>query len=135
MNPLNSLLIEGNVVRDVELRTVAENKKLCSFSLAVNRYTAKGDGTYSQNTSYFDVDCWDKVAQVASEQAMKGRGIRIVGRLVQETWKDKDGKNCSKVKILAEHVEFKPVTEKPAMSESTNTDPPQANAESFEIAF
>ncbi len=39
---------------------------------------------------------------------MKGRGVRIVGRLKQERWTGTDGKNYAKVKIVADHVEFKP---------------------------
>jgi single-strand DNA-binding protein len=32
----------------------------------------------------------------------------VVGRLKQNRWQDADGKNRSKVCIIAEHVEFKP---------------------------
>jgi single-strand DNA-binding protein len=33
----------------------------------------------------------------------------VVGRLKQERWNDEDGKARSKVLIVAEHVEWKPV--------------------------
>ena len=32
----------------------------------------------------------------------------MVGRLKQNRWKDTEGKNHAKVKIVAEHVDFKP---------------------------
>lgn len=135
MNQLNSVIIEGNVVRDVELRTVVGDKKLCSINIATNRYLSKPDGTFTQNTSYFDVDCWERLAEISSSQAKKGRGIRVVGRLVQDTWTDKDGKNCSKVKILAEHIEFKSMSEKPVVSESTKTVEKKQKTETFDISF
>lgn len=133
MNQLNSVIIEGNAVRDAELRTVAGDKKLCSISIATNRYLSKPDGTFTQNTSYFDVDCWEKLAEISASQIKKGRGIRVVGRLVQDTWTDKDGKNCSKIKILAEHIEFKSMSEKPATSEHSKVE--EKKQESFDISF
>ena len=42
----------------------------------------------------------------------KGRGIRVVGRLKQNRWKDDAGKSHSRVKIIAEHIEFKPFLKK-----------------------
>ena len=44
----------------------------------------------------------------------KGRGVRVVGRLKQDRWADQEGKNHDRVKIVAEHVEFKPVFNKKA---------------------
>jgi single-strand DNA-binding protein len=37
----------------------------------------------------------------------KGRGVRVVGRLRQERWTDKDGGNRERILVVAEHVEFK----------------------------
>ena len=34
--------------------------------------------------------------------------MRVVGRLKQSRWKDKDGKSQSKVFVVAEHIEYKP---------------------------
>jgi single-strand DNA-binding protein len=34
--------------------------------------------------------------------------VRVVGRLKQDRWTGTDGKPRSAVKIVAEHVEFKP---------------------------
>ena len=44
--------------------------------------------------------------------------MRVVGRLKQNRWKDNDGKNVSKVFIVAEHIEYKPKLVKPADSET-----------------
>ena len=41
---------------------------------------------------------------------MKGSGVRVVGRLKQDRWNSEDGKARSRVKIVAEHIEAKPVT-------------------------
>jgi single-strand DNA-binding protein len=62
-----------------------------------------------KEVSFFDVDAWGALAETVAEKGAKGQGVRIVGRLKQERWIDVNGKNCSKVVIVAEHVEFKPM--------------------------
>ncbi len=107
MNALNSILIEGNVVRDPVVRETPRGSMVCAFSIASNRYFRQDD-EYEQETSFIDVDSWGKLAEACSKNCTKGRGVRVVGRLKQDRWVGSDGKNYSKVKVVAEHVEFKP---------------------------
>lgn len=107
MNALNSILIEGNVVRDPVVRETPRGSVVCAFSIASNRYFRQDD-EYEQETSFIDVDSWGKLAEACGKNCTKGRGVRVVGRLKQDRWVGSDGKNYSKVKVVAEHVEFKP---------------------------
>jgi single-strand DNA-binding protein len=107
MNNLNSILIEGNLVRDPLYRATAKGTPLCTFSLASNRFY-KQDSVLEKEVSFFDVETWSKLAETCKAHGRKGRGVRIVGRLKQERWNGSDGKPHSKVAIIAEHIEFKP---------------------------
>jgi single-strand DNA-binding protein len=49
-----------------------------------------------------------KLAEQVNNLGHKGRVVRVVGRLKQERWQDRDGKAQSKVVIVAEHTEFRP---------------------------
>lgn len=111
MSNLNSVILEGNLVRDPMLKATTNGHTLCSFSVASNRYYKQNEQT-EQEVSYFDVDTWSRLAQTCGDVLKKGRGVRVVGRLKQDRWVDAVGKNQSKVKIVAEHVEFKPVAKK-----------------------
>ena len=108
MNNLNSIIIEGNLVRDPLLKTTPNGHQVCSFSVASNRFYRQNE-QLEKEVSFFDVETWAKLAQTCGEVLKKGRGVRIVGRLKQDRWEDATGKSLSKVKIVAEHVEFKPV--------------------------
>lgn len=108
MNQLNSLILEGNVVRQAELSEPASGFKVCKFPLAVNRYVKNSNGEGVEEVSYFDIETYGKMAEICEKQSTKGRGIRVVGRLKQNRWKDSDGRNQSKIFVVAEHVEFKP---------------------------
>ena len=106
MNQLNSILIEGNLVRDPEFTTTSKGTSICKFTIASNRYFKQGN-EFQQEVSYFDVVTWSDLAARCSEKLKKGKGVRVIGRLKQERWTDKDGHGKSKVCIVANHVEWR----------------------------
>jgi single-strand DNA-binding protein len=107
MNNLNSILLEGNLVRDPELSYTPKGTPVCTFSVATHRYF-KQEEEYQEETSYFDVTVWNRLAEVCGQYLTKGRGVRVVGRLKQDRWQNGEGQTRSKVHVIAEHVEFKP---------------------------
>lgn len=111
MNSLNSILMEGNLTRDPELKTTPKGTNVCTFTVASNRYYKK-DEEQQQEVSFFPVEVWAGLADTCNQYLRKGRGVRVVGRLKQDRWKDQDEKNHERFKIVAEHVEFKPLFRK-----------------------
>ena len=108
MNDLNSILIEGKLVRDVNLKTTASGTAVCTFSMVSTRYYKQDDGLQKE-ISYFDVQAWGKLAETCHQNGTKNRGVRVVGRIKQESWQDKDGNQKDKIVIVAEHIEWRPV--------------------------
>ena len=108
MNNLNSILIEGNLVRDPVLRSTPNGTPVCLFSVSTNRFFKQND-ELQKEVSYFDIESWAATAQTCGSTLTKGRGVRVVGRLKQDRWNDENGAPKSRIKIVAEHVEFKPV--------------------------
>jgi len=124
MNSLNSVLIEGNLVRDPEKKEMESGSKLCTFSVASNRYYSQ-DNEKKSEVSFFDVEVWNKTAELCLKTLSKGRGVRIVGRLKQDRWSDKEGHNHSRVRIVGENVEFKTkFDKKPSEVAQEDTDDP-----------
>jgi len=107
MNNLNSILIEGNLVRDPLLRSTPKGTQVCTMSLASNRYY-KQDTGFEKEVSFFDIETWSRLAEACYAKGKKGRGVRVVGRLKQDRWTGSDGKPHSRITIIAEHVEFRP---------------------------
>lgn len=104
MNMLNSLIIEGTVST-----LLKPTKDVYSFGIACDRYYKDVNGEDQKEVSYFDVIIYGSMAEIANKQCQVGRGVRIVGRLKQTQWTDSDGKKWSKVVVIAEHIEFKPM--------------------------
>ena len=106
-NNLNSILIEGNLVRDPMFRSTPKGTPVCTFSLASNRFFRQESGL-EREVSFFEIETWAKLAEACNNLGKKGRGVRVVGRLKQDRWTGADGKPRSKISIVAEHVEFRP---------------------------
>jgi single-strand DNA-binding protein len=124
MNNLNSIIIEGNMVRDPLLRTTPRGTAVCAFSIASHRF-CKQDSGWESEASFFDVESWSKLAESCNELGHKGRGVKVVGRLKQNRWVGSDGKPRSRISIVAEHVEFRPEFKRGV---STENDFPGAEA-------
>jgi len=107
MNSLNSILLEGNLVRDPERKETPKGTVVSKFTIALNRYY-KGDNGTESEVSYVDIETWGKLAEQCLKYLDKGRGVRVVGRLKQDRWLDKDENTRTRIKVVGEHVEFKP---------------------------
>ena len=94
------------MVRDPLLRSTPKGTSVCNFSIASNRYFRQ-DSNLERETGFFDVEAWGKLADACGSQGRKGRGVRVVGRLKQDRWTGNDGKNHTKISIVAEHVEYR----------------------------
>ena len=106
MNQLNSIILEGNVVKKAVLSKPTAGFVVCKFPLAVNRKTKSPDGEQHEEVSYFDIETYGEMAEKCSKYCDKGQGVRVVGRLKQSRWKENDVSK-SKIYVVAEHVEYK----------------------------
>ena len=120
MNNLNQVILEGNVVRKPEVNNLPSGTHASMIPIAVNRFYKKNDGTSAEEVSFFDVETYGSMADYTSEKCTKGRFIRVVGRLKQLRWKNSEEKSQSKVTIIAEHVELKPVSSSAASNSKKN---------------
>ena len=124
-NNLNSVIVEGNLTKDADFDSTQKGTGFCTFSVATNRYFKSGE-EIQHEVSSGDVEAWGKLADSCRSLLVKGSGVRVVGRLKQDRWNSEDGKAKSRVKIVAEHIESKPVTTVEAVAESVPEVKPEA---------
>lgn len=72
---MNSVILMGRLVRDVELKQTSTGKTYCRFSLAVKKEFAK-DGA-----DFINCIAWDKRAELLANYFSKGQRVLIQGRL------------------------------------------------------
>ncbi len=108
MNMLNSIIIEGNVAEDAVLQNLATGGTLVVLKIDTERNFKNANGENVTEHTIFDVECYGALTKFVGT-VKKGRGIRIVGRLHSKEWFDGNEVKHSKVYVIAEHLELKPM--------------------------
>jgi len=101
---LNKVQIIGNLGRDPEMRYTPSGSAVTNFTVAVNRPRRAQDGSTTDETEWFRVVLWDKLAETASEFLRKGRTVYIEGRLQSRKYTDKDGVEKTSVEIVGNEM-------------------------------
>ena len=100
---LNSVNLQGRMVRPLDLKILGEDKQVGNFSLAVQRNFKNRDGDY--DADFIDCTVWGKTAELIGNYFDKGDQIIIEGELRQETWEGENGKR-SKLKVKVNGFQF-----------------------------
>lgn len=101
----NHVFIEGNLVKDPELRQTPNGKPVCTFTIASDRRYKVGED-YREEVSYVPVETWSALAESCAGYLIKGQEVRITGRLRQNRWKNSEGENRERLLIVANQVRF-----------------------------
>jgi single-strand DNA-binding protein len=106
MASLNKVMLIGNVGKDPEMRYTANGKAMTRFSIACNRVYNAADGERREETDWFNVVTWDKLAELCSQFLQKGRQAYIEGRLQTRSWEGQDGQKQYMTEVVAQTVLF-----------------------------
>jgi single-strand DNA-binding protein len=106
MANLNTVTLAGNLTRDPELKTLPNGSAVSNFGLAINRRWKSPEGDMREEATFVDIECWGRVAELVSQYLIKGNSCLIQGRLKFDSWEDKDGSRRSRLKVIAENVQF-----------------------------
>jgi single-strand DNA-binding protein len=106
---VNNLTYAGRLVADPELRFTPSNVAVCDIRVATNdRIKDKATGQWRDgDPTFLDVTLWSGSAEAVSKYFHKGEEIYLEGRLVQESWEDRQtGAKRSKIKMVASRWQF-----------------------------
>lgn len=106
MANINRVLLAGNLTRDPQVRFLANEQAVANFGIAVNRRFKAADGAQKEEVTFVDVEAWGRTAELVGQYLTKGRPCFIEGRLKLDSWEDKEGKKQSKLRVVAENVQF-----------------------------
>jgi single-strand DNA-binding protein len=106
MANLNKVMIIGNVGTDPEMRFTPNGSPVTSFRIATSRTYTSPEGERKQETEWFTVTAWNKLAESCNQFLTKGRRAYVEGRLRTRTWEGQDGQKRTKVEVMAERVLF-----------------------------
>jgi single-strand DNA-binding protein len=103
---LNHVVVAGRLTRDPQVKVLASDKAVAEFGLAINRRWKGADGEYKEESTFLEVEAWARTAELVGQYLAKGSPVYVEGRLRLDNWQDKDGHRRTRVKIVAETVQF-----------------------------
>ena len=106
MAGLNKVMIIGNVGTDPEMRYTADGNALTSFRVATNFNYTTPAGERHEETEWFSVVAWRKLAEQCSQFLQKGRRVYVEGRLRTRSWDTPDGQRRFRTEVIANRVLF-----------------------------
>ena len=103
---MNKVMVIGHVGQAPELRYTPNGKAVCQFSVATSRKYTDGDGTKQEETTWFRVSAWERLAETVNEYVTKGMQIYVEGRLSLRMYDRKDGGQGASLDVQASSIEF-----------------------------
>jgi single-strand DNA-binding protein len=116
---LNKIMLIGNLGKDPEMNYTQNGTALTKFSLAVSRSYKTSSGEKRDETEWFNIVAWDKLAETCNQYLHKGNKVYIEGRLTQRKYTDRDGIQRTAVDVIASDMEM--LTPKSAQSGSAES--------------
>lgn len=106
MAGLNKITVIGNLGTDPEMRYTPSGSAVTSFRLAVTRTYTTSDGERRDETEWFTIVAWQRLAELCNQFLSKGRRAYVDGRLKSRSWEGQDGQTRFVNEIVANQVIF-----------------------------
>jgi single-strand DNA-binding protein len=106
MASLNKVMIIGNLGSEPEMRFTTNGNPVTSFRVATNWGYTTAEGERKQETEWFTVVAWNKLAEQCNQFLTKGRLVYTEGRLRTRVWEGQDGQKHYRTEIIANRVTF-----------------------------
>lgn len=109
----HTVILIGNLGRDPEMRYTPSGQPVTSFSVATNRRYTNANGEQVEETLWFRVTTWGKLAETCNQYLKKGSKVLVEGRLTGDPrtggpriWNGQDGQPRASFEITAQTVRF-----------------------------
>lgn len=103
----NQIIVTGFAGSDPEMRYTPNGAAVANFSVASNRrFTPAGAMEPVEETEWFRVVCWNRLAETVNNYVVRGGKYQVVGRLRTNRWIGQDGQPRFTIEIIASSVLF-----------------------------
>ena len=104
MGQLNQIGFVGNLTRDQELKFTNEGVAICELGVAVSRKWTDKEGKETENVDFFNITCWNSMAENCAYSLKKGDRVLISGHMNLRSWENKEGKKFNIINITADII-------------------------------
>lgn len=104
----NKVNLMGYLGNDPEIKNLENGKKVVNFRLATSETYTNAKGEKTTSTQWHNLRAWDKTATHIEKYLKKGSGVDIEGKLMYESWEDKEGQKHYSCFVLVDEIIFMP---------------------------
>jgi len=96
----NRVQLLGHLGQDVELRELAQGKKLARLTMATNEYKRSLNGQAEKITTWHNLVAWGQTAETMSDLLRKGHKVFVEGKIVYRQYETKAGEKRNSTEIV-----------------------------------
>lgn len=115
---MNKIMLIGNLGRDPEMNYTPSGTACTKFSIAVSERRKNKEGNYENDTTWFNIIAWNKIAEICGEHLKKGSKVFVEGKLVMRKYTDKNGVDRMAVEVNLSDMEI--LTPKPKQQQESD---------------
>ena len=99
---LNKVMLIGRLGTEPELRFTPQRTPIATFRMAVSRQWRDSDGNTHDETDWFTIVVWNRLAEICSQYLHKSSRVYIEGRLQNRSWDDpQSGEKRYRTEVVA----------------------------------
>jgi single-strand DNA-binding protein len=101
---LNKVQMTGRLGADPEMRYTPQGHAVTTFRVASNRSWRGTDGESHEETEWFRVVAWNKLAEICNQWLLKGSRVYVEGRMQTRQWQDQDNQTRYLSEVVANDI-------------------------------
>lgn len=101
---LNKVQMTGRLGADPEMRYTPQGNAVTTFRVASNRSWRSTDGESHEETEWFRVVAWNKLAEICNQWLLKASRVYVEGRMQTRQWQDQDGQMRYLTEVIANDI-------------------------------
>lgn len=102
---INQVALAGRLVQDPEFRITDNGSARLTGRVAVNRAWRDRNDEWQEDTSFFNLVMWNRLAERMADRLKKGTPVFVSGRLRSYSWRDDDENPHYLVEIQARSLQ------------------------------
>ena len=101
---LNKVQMTGRLGADPEMRYTPQGHAVTTFRAASNRSWRTAEGESHEDTEWFRVVAWNKLAEICHQWLSKGSRVYVEGRMQTRQWQDQEGQMRYQTEVIATDI-------------------------------
>lgn len=103
---MHKIVVIGHLGRDPEMKYLPNGQGVTTFSVASSRKYKTASGEQREDTEWFNVSAWGRLAETCNQYLSKGQQVYLEGSLKTRSYEDRSGATRFSLDVNANEIQF-----------------------------